>query len=156
MAMTMLVMRHAEKSGDPDDPHLTPAGYQRARTLTTFIPEKFGIPGFIFAASNSPHSSRPYETIAPLAQAAGVTIDSSYADQDYGALAQDLRGKVRFRDSTVIVCWHHGNIPNLMYSLRALDGDYPDPWPREVFNMILHTTISAEGAVSVSPITEPF
>jgi broad specificity phosphatase PhoE len=46
---TILIMRHAEKSGDPLDPDLTPAGRDRAQRLAEFIPAKFGKPQFLFA-----------------------------------------------------------------------------------------------------------
>jgi hypothetical protein len=60
--MKLLVMRHAEKSDDPNDPHLTPPGLLRAEGLATFIPQEFGKPDYLFAASISKHSARPYET----------------------------------------------------------------------------------------------
>lgn len=52
MSITVLVMRHAEKSPDLNDPHLTAAGEQRAKSLATYIPEQFGKPDFIFATAN--------------------------------------------------------------------------------------------------------
>jgi broad specificity phosphatase PhoE len=80
MTTRILVMRHAEKSDDPTDPELTPAGRHRAESLATYIPNQFGRPDFIFAASISKHSARPYETIKPLSKAIGVPIDATYAD----------------------------------------------------------------------------
>ena len=151
----ILIMRHAEKSGDPDDPHITEAGLQRALTLADFVPRRFGPPHFIFAAADSTHSSRPYETVRPLSEASGIGIDSIYADQDYGALAQALRGDARFSAKTVVVCWHHGNIPNLLFALKAPDGSYPDPWPRDTFNLIIKFTLEADAA-AVDLVTEPF
>lgn len=56
MSITLLVMRHAEKSPDLNDPYLTAAGEQRAKSLATYIPEQFGKPDFIFATANSMHS----------------------------------------------------------------------------------------------------
>ena len=43
----LLVMRHAEKSDDPDDPDLTPAGQARAKALPAYIQATFGKPDFI-------------------------------------------------------------------------------------------------------------
>ena len=51
----ILVMRHGEKSDDPDDPDLTAAGQARAIKLPTFIPQQFGEPDFIFAAAITVH-----------------------------------------------------------------------------------------------------
>ena len=156
MSITVLVMRHAEKSPDLNDPHLTVAGEQRAKSLATFIPAQFGQPNFIFATANSKHSSRPYETVLPLSQAAGVPIDQSYADQDYGALALILRGSEKFQDKSVLICWHHGNIPSLLNALGAAEGTYPDPWPNTTFNMIIKLTMEGGSAYGVTAMTEPF
>ena len=80
-------MRHAEKTGDPMDPHLSQDGYARAGKLADFIPASFGIPRFLFATSISKHSVRPIETLEPLSMKIGVSVDATYADQDYSALA---------------------------------------------------------------------
>ena len=62
----ILLMRHAEKTGDPLDPHLSADGYARAAKLAHFIPAMFGRPTFLIAASVSKHSTRCIETINPL------------------------------------------------------------------------------------------
>ena len=156
MTTSLLVMRHGEKSGDPNDPHLTAPGLLRANKLAAYIPSIFGVPTFIFATANSLHSSRPYETVKPLAEATGVPIDATFADQDYGALALRLRMEEQFKDTVGVVCWHHGNIPSLMNSLHALDGQYPNPWAWDVFNLILLAEWDNEGAVSTTEIVQPF
>jgi phosphohistidine phosphatase SixA len=152
---TVLVMRHAEKSADPSDPDLTTAGEARAKALADFIPTKFGAPDFIFAASLSKHSARPYETVKPLSKRTGVPIDATIADQDYGYLASELLSDSRYAGMLVVVCWHHGNIPSLMHALGAARGDYPDPWDPTVFNLILQVEFPAAGP-SVNKVTEPF
>jgi hypothetical protein len=48
------------------------------------------------------------------------------------------------------VCWHHGNIPNMMHALKADAADYPDPWGRDVFNLILRL-VDAKGQASKWP-----
>jgi broad specificity phosphatase PhoE len=152
----LLVMRHGEKSGDPDDPNLTPVGQARAKALPAYIEATFGKPDFIFAATVSRHSARPLETVQPLADKTGVRINTDFADQDYGALAKHLRKDLTYAGKLVVICWHHGNIPNLMNALGAAKGSYPDPWPREVFNLILEAKFDARGAPTVQSVTEPF
>ena len=156
MLINVLVTRHAEKSPDLNDPHLTSAGEQRAMLLATYIPEQFGKPDFIFATANSKHSSRPFETVLPLSQAVGVPIDQSYADQDYGALALILRGSEKYHGKSVLICWHHGNIPSLLNAIGALVGTYPDPWPKMTFNMIIKLTIEGPRVSDATTVTEPF
>ena len=65
------------------------------------------------ASAISKHSARPYETVKPLAKALSAPLDATYADQDYGALAQELFAKHRYDGSSVLICWHHGTIPKL-------------------------------------------
>ncbi|MBV8919249.1 histidine phosphatase family protein [Bradyrhizobium sp.] len=155
---TILVMRHAEKSGDPLDPNLTDKGRERANALVDYIPNAFGsIPKFLFASAVSKHSRRPIETLEPLAAKFDLSIDSTFADQDYGALAHHLRHSGQFDDVLSVVCWHHGNIPSLMHALKADASDYPDPWERDIFNLILRVILREGGQPPiVAEVTEPF
>jgi phosphohistidine phosphatase SixA len=152
----ILVMRHAEKPQDVLDPNLSASGKARAVRLETYIPQTFGPPDFILAAAISKHSARPYETVQPLSQTIGKPIDATIADQDYGFPANELVSDTKYTQKSVVVCWHHGNIPSLMHALGANDNDYPDPWDRNVFNLILKVEFSASGEVEVSKIEEPF
>src|ERR1700687_1223273 len=92
----ILLMRHAEKTGDPLDPHLSPDGYTRAAPLADYIPATFGLPQLLIATSISKHSMRPIETLQPLSVKIGVAVDATYADQDYGALASQLLSDPRY------------------------------------------------------------
>ncbi len=154
----ILLMRHAEKTGDPMDPHLSPEGYARAAKLADYIPTTFGIPQFLIATSVSKHSNRPIETIEPLSAKIGVPVDATYADQDYGALATQLLSEPRYADAgtLIVVCWHHDNLSLLAHALGAKLGSYPDPWDANVFNQILVLNYSAEGEPEVTTLSEPF
>ena len=148
-------MRHAEKSEDPLDPDLSPAGRQRAQHLVTFLPTTFGRPDNLFATLRSKHSNRPYETLEPLAQSLGIAIDATFADQDYSALAHTLRFNRQFESKCIVVCWHHGNIPSLCHALNAELGGYPDPWDPSVFNLILQFDFNQDHP-KISEVLEPF
>ena len=153
----ILVMRHAEKSDNPLDPNLTPTGYARAQRLAQYIPATFGTPTFLFATAASKHSRRPIETLEPLATRCHLTIDETWADQDYGALAHHLRKQSAFDGALTVVCWHHGNIPSMMHALKAPADGYPDPWKRDVFNLILQVKIAKDREIpEVTRVSEPF
>jgi phosphohistidine phosphatase SixA len=154
----ILLMRHAEKSADPMDPHLSSDGYARAAKLAEYIPGTFGIPEFLFATSISKHSARPIETIEPLSAKISVPIDATYADQDYGSLASQILSAPGFLDasSLIVVCWHRGNIPSMARALRANAGSYPDPWDAQIFNQILVLTYSGDDVPQVTTLIEPF
>jgi broad specificity phosphatase PhoE len=154
----ILLMRHAEKTGDPMDPHLSQDGSTRAAKLADYIPATFGVPQFLIATSISKHSMRPIETIEPLSAKIGVAVDSTYADQDYGALAIQLLSEPRYAEAgtLIVVCWHHGNIPSMARALGAKPGSYPDPWDALIFNQILVLAYSDAGEPEVTTLTEPF
>src|ERR1700720_3144014 len=76
----ILLMRHAEKTGDPMDPHLSQDGSARAAKLADYIPATFGVPQFLIATSISRHSIRPIETLEPLSAKIGVPIEATFAD----------------------------------------------------------------------------
>ena len=123
-----VILRHGEKPGDPaspDDsinPNLAPPGIARANMLVTLIPNKFGTPDFLIAAANSNKSQRPVETLLPLAIRLNFQADrfiQAYANDLYSALAADLLAMPKYSGKLVIVCWHHGNIPQLGLALGA-------------------------------------
>jgi hypothetical protein len=140
------------------DPHLSPDGYARAAKLADFIPATFGVPQFLIATAISKHSVRPIETIEPLSMKIGVTVDATYADQDYSALASQLLSDPRYADAgaLIVVCWHHGNIPSMARALRAKLGSYPDPWDADVFNQIVVLSYLDGREPKTSTLTEPF
>ncbi len=153
---TLLVMRHAEKLQDDDDPHLDPAGLARAQKLVAYIPSAFGTPDAVIAAADSHHSVRPRETVTPLAQSIQLPVLTPYADSQFVELAAKLRDQSAFPQKLIVVCWHHGEIPQLMQAMGASAGSYPAKWDHNVFGLILKTELSADATVSVRQIVEPF
>jgi len=138
----IVLLRHAEKPDDPRDPDLSQAGEARAKMLATLIPKRFGRPDFLFAAAPSTYSNRPVETLLPLAKTQCLELRDKIADQDYPVLANDLLAKAKYKDAAVVVCWHHGHIPDFALELGV------DPkailaaptmigmhWNPEVFNL---------------------
>lgn len=154
-ALTLLVMRHAEKPDDDTDRHLSPDGQVRAQNLVAYIPATFGKPGAIIAAADSHNSVRPRETVTPLAGALFLPVQMPYEDAQYAELAASLRGGT-FGQSLIVVCWHHHEIPRFMHALGAAAGSYPAKWDEQVFNLILKTDLAAGGTATVAQVQEPF
>lgn len=152
----ILVMRHAEKSAEKDDPHLSAEGRVRALALADFIPAAFGQPVQLIATAPSKHSVRPIETLEPLSERTGLVILAEFADEQAGALARWLLGRRDEAGSLIVVCWHHGRIPELVHALGALPGTYPSPWQEAVFNVIVDLRFGAGGALDVQVVYEPF
>ncbi len=150
----LLVMRHAEKTGDRRDPHLSEAGFARAEKLVSYIPRQFGKPDFLFAATSSKRSSRPYETLEPLAAALGLKIDERFDDEDYDALVERL-AKPTYASKFGVISWRHSDIPALCAALGAPDGTYPADWPEDLYPLVIEITFR-DGETQAKSITEPF
>src|ERR1700722_8788769 len=81
---TILIIRHAEKTGADNDLHLSGPGKQRAEAIAKLFeaskdrPEPFPKPDYIFAAHLSKNSDRPIETVTPMARQLNLEINSRY------------------------------------------------------------------------------
>lgn len=152
----ILIMRHAEKPDVHGNPHLSPEGQERAARLVTYIPETFGIPDFLFATQESPDSNRPFETLEPLSDQIGITIDQTFSDDQHKALAKELLRDPRYNGALVLVCWHHEKIPKLAVQLGAAPSEVPDPWDDGVYDLVLVLDYAAGVPPSLIKAVEPF
>lgn len=145
---TVLIVRHAEKPGT--GPNLAPMGVQRAQAYATYfdplhLKNKTYTPDYIAAAADSKSSMRPRLTCEPTATKLGLQMNLQFADRDFGALATFLESAPRGK--TILICWHHGDIPAL---INALGGDPKKilgvrKWPENVFGWLVVLTYDASG-----------
>jgi hypothetical protein len=147
----ILIVRHAEKNDDKSDIHLNPRGYARAAALPTLFPARFDTPEFLFASTQSAHSNRPVETITPLARALRLKIDNTFANEDYALLARHVLLTPVYAGRTVLICWHHGNIPALARALGIADA--PTPWPETQFDRVWRIAF-ADGAPALTDLPQ--
>jgi phosphohistidine phosphatase SixA len=130
----ILLMRHAEKNDLKTDPDLNPRGFLRAAALPRLFPATFDTPEFLFASKASRHSNRPIETITPLARALHLPINTNYSEEEYPPLAAEVLANPRFSGKTVLICWHHGVIPQ--FAARLGVAKPPAKWPDTQFDRI--------------------
>jgi broad specificity phosphatase PhoE len=143
---TVYIIRHAEKPEDPYDPNLSPQGVERAQALAQNCERLFGKLDCLFAAETSGRSSRPVDTIDPLAQMIHIEIDSGISNKDYSVLATKLlAGQTDYEGKSVLICWHHENIPELAQGLRAVNA--PGNWMSAVFDRIWVLEYQSSGEV---------
>ncbi len=145
---TVLIIRHAEK---PDDgPDLSAAGNARALAYVNYF-QSFMLDGrparpvALFATAPSAGSNRPVETLTPLARALGVTIDERFPNKDSADLVRALHAAPH--GSTVLICWHHGQVPTLLRAL-GVDAETLLPqgkWPSTQFGWVLALRFDATG-----------
>lgn len=148
----VLIIRHAEKPGDPgaddqiDGPNLSTRGYERAGALAPYVLARFGRPDFLFAAQATANSNRPFETITPLSKAIGVEINSKHADKDYGKVAAEILGNPKYAGKLVLVCWHHRRIQDIATALGAKPP--VSKWPGSVFDRVWEISYPTDGSAA--------
>jgi phosphohistidine phosphatase SixA len=154
----IILMRHGDKTDDSEDEDLSDAGMDRARHLATYIPETFGKPDMVIATAQSKHSDRPMETVQPLADTLGLRIQHDFKNKEFSDLVDEIFNDPDYKNKTIVICWHHGNLPAIAALLGAPAGSYPDPWPADAYNIILDLQYDPfSGAPpKVTRVTEPF
>ena len=144
----VLIIRHAEKLETGQD--LSPAGFQRADAYVKYFGD-FQVDGkplkldSLFAAADSKNSHRPRLTLEPLSRSRHLAIDTSFKDKAPELLADELRSKPHGKG--ILVCWHHGKIPELVRALGAAPGALlPDgKWPDAEFGWVIELRYDGDG-----------
>jgi hypothetical protein len=152
---SILVMRHAEKPRSPIDPHLSEAGRRRAERLAAWLPETFGRPDILFAAADKLLSRRPRETLEPLASAIGAPLRHDVSDQRSEAFAAELLADPEYAGRRVVVSWRHKALPGLARA-RSERGRMSEPWPGELYDLILRFDYAEGAKPKVTALTMPF
>lgn len=129
----VILIRHAEKPGESKghavsddattDPNLAPLGYYRAAAYaayfdTTLSGGLYPAIDHIFATKASDKSNRPVLTVTPLATALGKKIHDEYDNHPAGIadLCKDVSSGA-YAGQTVLICWHHGTMPDVAAGL---------------------------------------
>ena len=143
-ASTILLLRHAEKpdergtmrgltrDGQEDAKSLTVRGWQRAGALAALFGANIAHlprPDRIYASAfrdGGGHSRRPEQSVLPLAQKLGLSIDLTWALHQEATFGQNLAAQT----GTSLVCWQHQGLAELARAIVAphrLD-DLPTDW----------------------------
>jgi len=132
---TILLIRHGEKPATGID--LAPAGVARAKAIPQLFggeaPHNLPRPDFLFATHISKSSNREVDTLLPLSEALKMPISHEVDDKDFATLATELLSG-KYAGKVVLVCWHHGALPQFA---RALGATPPyDKWPDTQFDRV--------------------
>ena len=155
----ILIIRHAEKTGEKDDAHLSKQGKERAEVLDQlFVASKgrtdpFPTPDFIFAATSHKNSQRPVETVTPLAKKLKLTINDKFDSQvakdgkekpkeGMAELRDELFHSPKYQGKTVLISWRHGTLPELAVTFKV---KAPEKWEDEVFDRVWQIDFDKEG-----------
>lgn len=143
----VLIIRHAEKEQSGKD--LSARGYSRASKLVDlFLNDsrliENGRPVAIYAGIGG--SRRTVETVQPLADALGIAIDEDFGKQDIQAMVDEVLSAPAYSGKTVLVCWEHGEIPDIAAAFGATDA--PSTWADSVFDRIWRLDFTPSGQVA--------
>lgn len=137
----IILIRHAEKPADPANPHLSRAGVRRAEQLVSFVTTdpamtRLGTPVAVFATrpTKDGNGQRTQETVAPLARALKLPVQTPYLGKNYAALAKSILANPAYAGKTVLICWNHEQITQLAAAL----GVNPEPpkWRGSVYDQV--------------------
>jgi len=151
MSQCIMLIRHAEKprageagvngTGQPDDGSLSVAGWRRAGALVPYFASLadrmhgrlLHRPRHLFAArATARHpSTRPRDTLQPLADQLGLTVDERWSAADP---VDEIASQLREFDEPVLVCWRHDELPALGRALLPAQG-MPRSWLEERFDL---------------------
>lgn len=137
----VIVIRHAEKPIRESNQGLSSLGIHRAEKWKDYIPQNFGTPELIYATAPTRHSIRPLQTIMPLYESLeAVELVATVDDTGSFDVGRHLADGNIGAGQIVLVCWHHGRIPEFMRGIRAKHHEFPDPWPEDDYGTALVIT----------------
>ena len=154
-ALTLLIIRHAEKPGEnwpgpgltadgtPDDRSLVIRGWQRAGAWTALFGAGLGgalypAPGAVYAANDVGQgddvSKRPEETVSALSPRLGLQTNLTYAKGQEKALVAKLLGL----SGVVLVAWEHkAIIADILPLIPIRSGTPPTHWNGSRYDVVL-------------------
>ncbi len=136
----VILIRHAEKP--ETGPDLSDRGRERAQALVDFFKTnpavtRHGVPAAIYAGApvSEGKSLRPIETVTPLSQSLGIKINENFTRETGAQMANDVMHNPDCAGKTALICWNHGNLPDLLKNFGWDSG--PGKWPGgDVFDRV--------------------
>jgi hypothetical protein len=142
----VIIIRHAEKNLTGES--LNPQGLSRAGALPYYfvynpLYNKSPIT-YVFATrlKGPIELARTYQTCKPTADYLKLPIDTNYTHTEVQAIAHEILTNPKYDHSTILVCWTHGYIEDLV---EALGGNNPGKWDKTVFDQVYVLTFDING-----------
>ncbi len=147
----VIIIRHGEK---PDSgPDLDERGYQRAQALVGYFQNnpavtQFGPPAAIYAMDPKREggSMRAIETVQPLAQALGLSVNTDYTRKQIQPLVSDIMSNPAYDGKMVLICWEHSVIPDIAQAFGWTAA--PRSWPGNAFDRTWILTFQGDQVVN--------
>ena len=130
------LIRHGEKIDD-DHVGLSERGKQRAQCVKNFFSTDEHKVDYIIAQDYKSNGKRirPYETVKPLADKLGLTVDHHCDKKDEDCVYDTIKEQSKKGKRSILVCWEHKRLSDIADELDIDDLDYPDDRFDIVFNI---------------------
>ncbi len=169
----IILIRHADKLNQSDPgPFLSPRGVARADLFSKYYLSAYREPDFIITTAQTHYSYRELQTVIPLVTRISilhpqgsrpVLLSDRYKHEKklrgLKKLSDDLLNDNRFSGKTILICWHHAEIPQLLNALGATP--YQPQLADEDYDTVYHILFDThKGAVKLIilsnqyPVTE--
>jgi len=152
-AKIIMIIRHGEKIND-DYTDLSPQGKARAFCLINVFGSNgtYPSPQKIYAQSPSEkkQSTRPRDTVVPLANELGLQVDLSYESGKIKKLTENV---IISSEEVILISWSNDKIPEIIEKFGIMD---PPEWDKDVFDeiWILSDNTSAAKYPSINNIND--
>ena len=133
---TVILLRHAEKGVESDDPDLNPAGKKRAESLVELLKKTK-----IDAIYSTPYK-RTRNTILPMAEARGLAV----GDFNPSKMSEIDLLLAKHKGGTIVLCGHSNTTPATLNYLTGNKDEYPAFKDSEYGNLIVVSLIERGNA----------
>lgn len=133
MPSTVILIRHAEKTKDKENIHLSAKGYERAAALPSFFKKHSAVPLIRLVAQGQKHSEsslRPIETLIPSSKDFKTEINHQFVKDEAKEMVSHLVSSTALNKKTVVVSWGHDEIGEISQRLGKDNGE----WPSAIFD----------------------
>jgi broad specificity phosphatase PhoE len=156
----VMVIRHGEKpddshsgvdaNGNEDGSSLTEIGWERARRLVDLFDPAQGRPRpglarptaiYAAGANDDGEGARTRETVTPLADQLGITVNTSFGKGEEKELVEHALGQA----GPTLISWQHGEIPAMAEAFPGATPSPPTEWPDDRYDVIWTFTKTADG-----------
>ncbi len=146
MPKTVVLLRHAEKTKDESNVHLSKKGYERAAAMPLFL-KKISADArtmklFAQGLKHSDSSRRPIETLVPAAKTFGLEINQQFVKGESKELVKHLASSAALEKRTVVVSWGHDELHEIANRLGYAKAE---EWNSKIFDRAWVLQFDARG-----------
>jgi hypothetical protein len=137
----VIIIRHAEKI--PGENHINLKGFERAEALPYYFSGNpiYNNPpiSYIFATAlgEADSSVRPIQSCTPTSNYFNIDLEIDFKHTETRDLANELLKNPQYNGKTVLICWTHGHIRELV---TAFGADDPGVWEDNIFDQVFFLT----------------